>query len=123
MLSTNQTDLFAAPADRPEPGPIEPRLVRAQAGGEYERGFVLFTDPGHAWLRVPRALLRELGILDRITPYSYQRGQDVFLEEDCDLTTFVHAMGRAGRVVFYFETTGSIAQRESAVRSYSSFTL
>jgi hypothetical protein len=29
--------------------------------------------------------------------YSYQRGEDVFLEEDCDLSTFARAMTKAGR--------------------------
>jgi hypothetical protein len=42
-------------------------------------------------------LLHELDIADKITPYSYQRGEDVFLEEDCDLSTFADAMEKAGR--------------------------
>jgi hypothetical protein len=56
-----------------------------------------YSDPGHGWLEVPRSLLHELDIADKITPYSYQRGEDVFLEEDCDLSTFADAMEKAGR--------------------------
>jgi hypothetical protein len=59
--------------------------------------FTYYTDPGHGWVEVPRALLHELSIADKITGYSYQRGEDVFLEEDCDLSTFARAMAKAGR--------------------------
>jgi hypothetical protein len=59
--------------------------------------FTYYTDPGHGWVEVPRSLLHELGIADKITGYSYQRGEDVFLEEDCDLSTFARAMTKAGR--------------------------
>jgi hypothetical protein len=59
--------------------------------------FTHYTDPAHGWVEVPRALLHELGIADKITGYSYQRGEDVFLEEDCDLSVFARAMEKAGR--------------------------
>jgi hypothetical protein len=59
--------------------------------------FTHYTDPSHGWVEVPRSLLHELGIADKITSYSYQRGEDVFLEEDCDLSTFDRAMEKAGR--------------------------
>jgi hypothetical protein len=29
--------------------------------------FTYYTDPGHGWVEVPRALLHELGIADKIT--------------------------------------------------------
>lgn len=48
-------------------------------------------DPGHGWLEVTRQDLVDLGIDQKISPYSYQNGQDVFLEEDCDMTTFFKA--------------------------------
>ena len=49
-------------------------------------------DPSHGWLAVPRARLNALGILLDISRYSYQRRDYVFLEEDCDLARFVHAL-------------------------------
>jgi hypothetical protein len=51
---------------------------------------------GPCW-RKSGNLLHELGIADKITGYSYQRGEDVFLEEDCDLSVFARAMEKAGR--------------------------
>lgn len=53
--------------------------------------YTFHEDPGHGWLEVPRAALVELGIAHRITGYSHQAGQVVYLEEDCDAGTFVRA--------------------------------
>lgn len=77
--------------------------------------FTHYTDPGHGWVEVPRSLLNELGIADKITSYSYQRGEDVFLEEDCDLLTFARAMEKAGRP-FELVEVYEPGHRESWVR-------
>ena len=54
-----------------------------------------FSDSGHGWLEVPRKELDSLGIGLRISGYSYQseNGRMVYLEEDCDLTTYLRAIG------------------------------
>lgn len=57
------------------------------AGNRYP----LHYDAGHGWLQVPRSDLVALNISDKITSYSYQKGSDVFLEEDADLSTFCRA--------------------------------
>jgi hypothetical protein len=59
--------------------------------------FYFYTDPAHGWLEVPRGLLAELGISERVSRYSYQRGEQVYLEEDCDYSIFRRAMMAAGR--------------------------
>lgn len=56
----------------------------------------IFEDAGHAWLEVSRAELVELGIQGEISPFSYQKGGDVFLEEDCDLGVYVGALKARG---------------------------
>ena len=53
--------------------------------------FLLHEDPGHAWLEVPLSFLFELNIQNKITQYSYKGDNKVYLEEDCDMTTFFHA--------------------------------
>ena len=53
--------------------------------------YKLHTDPGHGWLAVRRKELVELGIADKITRYSYVKGETAYLEEDCDLATFFTA--------------------------------
>jgi len=57
------------------------------------------SDPGHAWLEVPRAELVELGILNKVSQYSYQHGDMVYLEEDCDAGLFIDARRITGKDV------------------------
>lgn len=45
-------------------------------------------DPGHGWFEVSKQTLIDFGIADKITSYSYIRGDSVFLEEDCDAALF-----------------------------------
>ena len=53
-----------------------------------------YTDPGHAWLRVSTAVCKQLGILDRVSRFSYQskKGDYLYLEEDCDAGLFLQAV-------------------------------
>lgn len=46
-------------------------------------------DSGHGWLKVKRAEIISLGLQDKISGYSYQDGEDVYLEEDCDASVFL----------------------------------
>lgn len=54
------------------------------------------TDPGHGLLEVQRHELRDLGLLPKISAYSYQSGGTVYLEEDCDAGLYVEAMKAKG---------------------------
>lgn len=58
----------------------------------HSQTFDVYADPGHSWAKVPKRLLRELGIAHKITPYSYQRGEFAYLEEDVDAPRFAEAM-------------------------------
>lgn len=51
-------------------------------------------DPGHSWYAVKRSLVKELGLEKEISPYSYQRGQTVYLEEDSDAGKFFNAYAK-----------------------------
>ena len=57
---------------------------------------VYYTDGAHGWYAVKRSLIDELGIAQRITPFSYQKGGTVYLEEDCDAGVFFNALEAAG---------------------------
>ena len=78
-----------------------------------------FFDPGHAWLRVKRVQLKELGILDKVSGYSYERGKWVYLEEDCDAQLLFDAMGfclaDARRI------PGTYSKTLSKIRSYQNY--
>lgn len=57
-----------------------------------KKKFTVFSDPGHAWAKVHLIDLLKLNLLDKITPYSYTKGDYVYLEEDLDLSTFHDAL-------------------------------
>jgi hypothetical protein len=78
----------------------------------------IFADPGHAWARFPKARLEKLGIADKITKYSYQRGANAFLEEDCDLSLLMAALKQSGYEVKFKEAH---TNRQSKIRSYSQY--
>jgi hypothetical protein len=77
--------------------------------------FDIYSDPGHAWCKVHRSLIENLGIADKITHYSYQRGEYVYLEEDCDLTTFAVALRATGQTIQFREHH---TDKQSKIRSY-----
>ena len=81
--------------------------------------FYFYTDPAHGWLEVPRGLLAELGISERVSRYSYQRGEQVYLEEDCDYSIFRRAMMAAGRE---FTTADIQTDGQSFIRSLPRYT-
>ena len=53
-----------------------------------------WNDPGHAWIEAKRSDLIMLGIVDKISGYSYQSSdrETVYLEEDCDASIYVDAL-------------------------------
>lgn len=74
-------------------------------------------DPGHGWLAVTRAEINALGIADKISSYSYQKGEIVFLEEDADLSTFLRAKEARREPVEYIERHVD----ETPIRNYRSY--
>jgi len=79
--------------------------------------YIFHEDPGHGWLAVKRAELERLGILNQVSSCSYQRGDTVYLEEDCDAALFVEAKEKAGEP---FEHRVSYQER-SPIRHYAPF--
>lgn len=86
------------------------------------RPILYLQDPGHGWFSVKRAALDALGVLDRVTPYSYQRGASVYLEEDCDAALFINAVrARFERDPLIEERHTYPGNRYSPIRSYARF--
>jgi len=80
--------------------------------------FDFISDPGHGWLKVNTRDLFALGLTPAdFSSYSYRRGDDLYLEEDCDASLFI---------VRYRERTNSnpkfrervAREKRSKVRSY-----
>jgi hypothetical protein len=79
------------------------------------RTFAFYSDAGHGWLEVPKALIKELGIAEEISGYSYERGLYVYLEEDCDFSVFARALPeKIGICADHYDT-------ESRVRRYAPY--
>lgn len=85
--------------------------------------YIFYIDPAHGWLSVPRKEIDKLRIADRISSYSYQRGDHVFLEEDLDLTIFVHAkVGKENASNWMSENiTDHYHNGLSSIRNYESY--
>jgi hypothetical protein len=63
-------------------------------------------------------MLKKLGIANKISSFSYQRTEYVYLEEDSDMTVFMKAMEAKGqKVVFVTRRT----DRESRIRKYGQY--
>lgn len=69
--------------------------MTSQATIQKNRVHIFHTDPGHGWIQAGRKECQKLGILDKISSYSYQSrdGKTLYLEEDCDMTLYLNALG------------------------------
>lgn len=77
-----------------------------------------YSDPGHGWGAVKRKMINDLGIADKITAFSFQNGNTVYLEEDCDLPKLTTALATKGISIEYKETH---TDRRSPIRGYNRF--
>jgi hypothetical protein len=77
------------------------------------------TDPGHGWLEVKYSELKELGIEEKISSYSYVKDNVVYLEEDCDAAVYLDAMKAKGVEIKLIE----LIQRDDyhEIRQYKSY--
>jgi hypothetical protein len=83
-------------------------------------------DPGHAWIKVPIAELKELGILTQISTFSYISGDFLWLEEDCDLPQWLNTKIQKENIIDLGDFWGKNIQikhtnRMSRIRSFRRF--
>lgn len=89
-----------------------------------KRTINVISDPGHGWARVKRAELIKLGIIGKVSRYSRERGDNVYLEEDCDLSLYIKALKARDHEVKYREhVCYGYRQRYSRIRNYKQFEL
>jgi hypothetical protein len=81
--------------------------------------YTFHTDPGQGWLEVSRSELAMLHIDDAISAYSYQAGDKVYLEEDCDAAWFVDALECLGVKFSYNVVTSNT---DSPIRMLKRYT-
>ena len=83
------------------------------------QAFTFYCDPGHAWLKVPLALLEDLGLTGKISQYSFRSARFGYLEEDFDAYLFIQAWEKryGGRPEFKTK----ISNRSSSIRRLARF--
>jgi hypothetical protein len=84
--------------------------------------FDFLSDPGHGWIKVPRALINSLGIAANISRYSYQRGEFAYLEEDRDLSVFFNAYRERFGIDPVMRERNA-REKRSRVRGYDTYTI
>lgn len=80
---------------------------------------IVYSDAGHAWGKVKRQVLVNLGIADKVSAYSYQYKDNVYLEEDCDLRLLMEALPETTRIKFVEKHTAG----NSRIRSYEHYSV
>jgi hypothetical protein len=83
-------------------------------------------DPAHGWMQVPKKLLLQLGIADKISGYSYETEFNAYLEEDCDMGILFTALGVSYTNEEAFKLFWSLVPRNytnhrSVVRNYANY--
>jgi hypothetical protein len=78
---------------------------------------IVYSDAGHAWGKVKRQVLVNLGIADKVSTYSYQYKDNVYLEEDYDLRLLMEALPETTRIKFVEKHTDN----NSRIRSYEQY--
>ena len=82
----------------------------------------VYNDPGHGWMKVNRKELESLGIADKITGYSYMRGESVYLEEDCDMQIFLTALRlKFGEFNINDICKDHYSDKQSKIRNYDNY--
>jgi len=76
------------------------------------------SDPGHSWVKVPKSLLRKVGIQNMVSSFSYMKGDYAYLEEDIDFTLFDSAMIQLGLTC---ELKEHYTDNASRIRNYDSY--
>jgi hypothetical protein len=78
----------------------------------------VYSDPAHAWAKVKKQVLLNLGIADKISRYSYQLRDNVYLEEDCDLYLLHQTLDAQDVRLKYVEKH---TDKSSKIRSYERY--
>jgi hypothetical protein len=80
----------------------------------------VYSDPGHAWLKVRKSQANKASVYmgEKISSFSYQRGEFVFLEEDCDLGIYVRYLEAIKRPYKFVEHH---TDKSSKIRGYQNY--
>jgi hypothetical protein len=78
-----------------------------------------FSDPAHGWLEVEIDELVRLGLVNKISHFSYINGEKAYLEEDCDASLFCKTKAALGEPIEFNEINS--AHSDSFIRNYGHY--
>ena len=81
------------------------------------RKLTFYADPAHGWLEVDLLDCIDLDIADKVSRYSYAKGEKAYLEEDCDAGLFIETAKNNGWTINIRE----IYQENTPIRNYQPF--
>lgn len=76
-----------------------------------------YSDSGHGWIKISIDKLKELGIIEQISKYSYINNNNAFLEEDRDAGILLRKLDEIG-ISYKFRNHYS---NRSRIRNFNSF--
>jgi hypothetical protein len=79
-----------------------------------------YQDPSHGWVAVPHYVVRELGIENDISSWSYVDGVFVYLEEDCDLGVLFNAAKKQDQSI---QLIGQHSDEDSPIRKRRAYSI
>lgn len=88
-----------------------------------------YADGGHSWFKMDRKKLLDLGIENDISGCSYQLGNNVYLEEDCDISVYFKAFMKTKNIEEfswtdlqnYFSIDSKHTNKRSKIRNYERY--
>lgn len=83
------------------------------------RTFINYSDPSHAWLRVPLKDVIKFGLTNKITSYSYINGNYAYLEEDSDAPLFLETLKFNG--ITDYKIVDKFTDKATFVRTYDPY--
>ena len=78
-----------------------------------------YTDPAHGWVAVKLHVLYDLGLIEKVSPYSYIRGKTAYLEEDCDASLLISTL--QDKNIVYTITEKNYPIKLCPIRSYDGY--
>ncbi len=80
---------------------------------------IVYNDPSHAWGKVKRKVLDNLGLAQQVSIHRYQYKDNVYLEEDADLLLVCrHLLFNSDVQIKFVEKH---TNRDSRIRSYERY--
>ena len=80
----------------------------------------VFTDPGHGWIKISLNHLKQLNLIEKITPFSFINNKHAYLEEDCDASLLIKTLEESN-VSYEFRYNHS--NTSSKLRYYDSYNI